>query len=152
MPASRQPSMSSVFPTSFEVMKTTVCLMSTRNLLQTRPGGGIRLTLGTPGPARALDQLHRVRPTAAFARVPETAPLWADVPMDHGSNSCAEGLLLVRAYPDKIPIRVLQEIRSMLMSVPYAAMHFEPGCMLIVPRQSQCQCKRGYHACTTLKC
>ena len=43
------------------------------------------------------ENLHRIRPSAAYFRVPEQKALWPNVTVDEAADGRAECLLLVRA-------------------------------------------------------
>lgn len=68
--------------------------------------------LGLKARPRVFEQLHRVRPSSTFLRVPEDHPLWGDVVVNQTRYRRSEGLLLIRAYPDEEPVLTLDARRK----------------------------------------
>jgi hypothetical protein len=68
--------------------------------------------LSTPKVVCILDELHHVWTLAPFLAVPEAEALWLDVIVDELGDGGTEGLLLVRADPDQIPIFALDARRQ----------------------------------------
>ena len=49
------------------------------------------------------ENFHRIRPSAAYFRVPEQKALWPNVTVDEAADGRAERLLLVGADPNEVP-------------------------------------------------
>lgn len=80
-------------------------LAALHHLLVSHPVGRDKHHLRPPRIVRLLDELHDIRASSSLLRVPEGHALRLDTALDETGDGGAERLLLVRTYPDQVPVR-----------------------------------------------
>lgn len=80
-------------------------LAALHHLLVAHPVGRDEHHLRPPRIVRLLDELHDIRASSSLLRVPESHALRLDTALDETGDGGAERLLLVRTYPDQVPVR-----------------------------------------------